>query len=491
MKIRNNALTLLIAFTMILRFSAFGQPYLAGTVYYGVNNYIEYRAGNLPIIITAPHGGALEPMSIPNRNCTDCIYISDANTADLAAKMDAALRTELGGYPHIIINHLHRKKLDANREIVEAANGNAEAEAAWYEWEAFILAAKSTIVQNQGKGLMLDMHGHGHAIQRLELGFALSATQLRLSDATLAGATYRDQTTIKNNIINNPNSFNTPEMLRGDFALGTLLAARGYPSVPSQQDVAPMVGESYFNGGYNVERYGSMDGTTIDAIQIECNFTGVRNTSANRTAFATQSAAALKIYLEKHYFPALPITLSQFEGFRLGSVNRLVWKTVTEMNNAGFDIERSTNGKDFMKWAFVPSKAKNGNSNAAFDYVLDDKTPLSNLTYYRLKQTDFDEKTSYSPIIAIESETSKNALTVYPNPSKGAIHIVINNSEEGQSIMALYNLQGQLVFQKNIEQTRNVTDIKVDLSPLSKGAYFLKLSNERSSIVSQTRVFIE
>jgi N-formylglutamate amidohydrolase len=490
MKFRKDARLWLIVYTLISSFSAFGQ-YQVGTVYYGVNNYIEYRAGNLPIIITAPHGGTLEPASIPDRNCTGCVYVQDANTDDLAAKMDAALRTALGGYPHIIINHLHRKKLDANREIVEAADGNAEAEAAWREWETFVLAAKANVVQNSGKGLMLDMHGHGHTIQRLELGFALSGSQLRLSDATLAGTTYRNQTTIRNNITNNPNSFNTPQMLRGDFALGTLLAARGYPSVPSQQDVAPMVGEDYFDGGYNVVRHGSRDSTTIDAIQIECNYTGVRNTSANRTAFATQSAAAIKTYLQKHYFSTLPITLLKFEGFRFGTVNRLMWKTETEINNKGFDIERSTDGKAFEKWAYVPSKTKNGNSNAPFDYEIDDNTPLSNLTYYRLKQTDFDGKTTYSPIISIENQKGKNALTVYPNPSKGTFHIVINNKEEGQSIVTLYNMQGQLVFQKEMEQMQNVTDIKIALPSLSKGTYFLKLWNTKSAFASQIKVFIE
>ena len=198
MTTKNKYFLLHIALAILLAFSASGQPYQAGTVYFGVNNYIEYRAGNLPIIITAPHGGNLMPASIPDRNCMVCVTIADANTDDLAAKMDATLRTSMGGFPHIIINHLHRIKLDANREIVEAANGNAEAEAAWHEWEAFILAAKADIVQKWSKGLMIDLHGHGHTIQRLELGFDLSAAELRLSDATLESTTFRDKTSIKN-----------------------------------------------------------------------------------------------------------------------------------------------------------------------------------------------------------------------------------------------------------------------------------------------------
>ncbi|MBL7813805.1 MAG: T9SS type A sorting domain-containing protein [Saprospiraceae bacterium] len=467
------------------------NAYQAGTVYYGANNYIEYRAGNLPIIVTAPHGGDIEPVSIPDRSCANCIIIADANTDDLAAKLDASLRTSLNGYPHIIINHLHRSKLDANREIVEAADGNATAEAAWREWEAFVLAAKNNIIQNSGKGLMIDLHGHGHTIQRLELGFDLTAAELRLSDATLDNTTYRDKTSIKTNITNNPNSFNTPQMIRGDFALGTLLADRGYPSVPSKQDVAPALGDDYFDGGYNVERYGSNDGSAIDAIQIECNYTGVRNSSANRTAFATQAAAALKAYLQKHYFPVLPVSLSQFAGVRMGAINRLLWQTEVETNNAGFDIERSLDGKNFTKWAFIPSKAKGGNSNRPLEYTLDDNTPLSILTYYRLKQTDFDGQIAYSRIISVEGQKGQNVLSVYPNPTKGKLNIIINNSEEGQAHLSLYSLQGQLVWQKTMELTNGTADVSLELPPLSKGVYILRVSDRKNSFASQTKVFVE
>ena len=292
----------LIFFGIVCTLNVYAQTYQAGNTYLGKQNYIEYHAGNLPIIITAPHGGSLEPATIPDRTCATCTTVMDGNTLELALQIDTALRQTFGCFPHIVLNRLHRKKLDANREIVEAAQGSADAETAWKEWHQFIQAAKNATVNGYGRGILIDLHGHGHTVQRLELGYLLTDDQLRLSDSILATPQYRSQISIKNLVANNLNNFNAAQLLRGAFSLGTLLAANGFPSVPSQQDVAPLVADLYFNGGYNTARHGSRDSTTIDAIQIECNFTGVRNTYDNRKRFATELAKALKVYLGKHYF---------------------------------------------------------------------------------------------------------------------------------------------------------------------------------------------
>ena len=289
-------------FTFFHAIIAHSQAYQAGITYLGTQNYIEYRAGNLPIIITAPHGGRLEPTTIPDRNCATCTTVMDGNTMELAYQIDTALRQAFGCFPNIIVNRLHRKKLDANREIVEAANGSADAEVSWQEWHKFIQAAKNDVIRRYGRGILIDLHGHGHTIQRLELGYLTTESDLRLSDALLSTPQYRDKLSIKNLVLNNRNGFNAAQLLRGEFALGTLLAANNFPSVPSQQDPAPAVADDYFNGGYNTARHGSRDSTLIDAIQIECHSTGVRNTFENRRSFATQLANSLKVYLGKHYF---------------------------------------------------------------------------------------------------------------------------------------------------------------------------------------------
>ena len=176
--------------------------YTPGTSYFGRNNYIEYVAGDAPVIFTAAHGGALTPASIPDRTDAACggsaTTTTDLNTIELVRAMQQRYFARFGKYPHVIINHLARRKLDANRVGIEAACGNAEAATALTEWHYFIDAAKSAVLKSSGKGWYMDMHGHGHTIQRLELGYLLSSAQLDLSDASLdAIRAYQDTASMR------------------------------------------------------------------------------------------------------------------------------------------------------------------------------------------------------------------------------------------------------------------------------------------------------
>ncbi len=356
---------------------AFAQTYQAGNTYFGAQNYIEYHAGNMPIIITAPHGGRLEPATIPDRTCATCTTVMDGNTMELAMQIDTALRQEFGCFPHIIINRLHRKKLDANREIVEAAQGSADAAQAWQEWHQFIQAAKNDAIRRYGRGILIDMHGHGHTVARLELGYLLDDPDLRLSDSVISTPQYRDRLSIKNLVINNLNNFNAAQLLRGPFSLGTILASNGFPSVPSQQDVAPLSGDAYFNGGYNTLRHGSRDSTKIDAIQIECHNAGVRDSYANRRQFATTLAKALKAYLGKHFFnstnfncttPTTDLSIESIKIFPNPTRHQLNIVFDAPLNQPVFVQFYGANGQLILKRSLVAQTQQT---------VLDFDTPLS------------------------------------------------------------------------------------------------------------------
>lgn len=95
---------------------------------------MEYLAGNLPIIVSAPHGGLLSPTSIPDRDCAGCTTVNDFNTQELARAFAEAVHERTGCWPHLIFNKLHRRKLDANRDIAEAADGNPDAELPLFQW---------------------------------------------------------------------------------------------------------------------------------------------------------------------------------------------------------------------------------------------------------------------------------------------------------------------------------------------------------------------
>jgi len=302
---------------------AYAQPFVPGTSYFGRANYIEYIAGNLPLVITVPHGGSLTPDEIPDRSCGD-ESVTDLYTVSLVKSIQQEITELTGCYPHIIINHLKRTKLDANRELDIATCGNEFAEIAWNEFHLFIDSAKSTIEKKSGKGLLIDLHGHGHAIQRLELGYLLTGDQLGYPEAVLNTSASIGFSSIRNLVETNINGFMHSELLHGIFSLGTMFASNGYPAVPGIDEPFPFIQEPYFRGGYITERHGSMNKGTIDAIQVECN-QDVRFEETDRNSFGETAAKIFLDYLIKHYFPHLPdiycqpvdIPLSVSESFSL------------------------------------------------------------------------------------------------------------------------------------------------------------------------------
>jgi hypothetical protein len=252
-------------------------------------------AGDLPFIIAAPHGGAVAPSAIPDRTIGESVR--DTNTEELARAIHAAFLAASGRAPHLVINHLHRRKLDANREIVEAAAGNADAEFAWQEFHSFIEAARAAAAADHGAGLFIDLHGHGHPVARLELGYLLTGPELAQPDDVLAQAGWAERTSIRALVAATGRPL--PELLRGSTSLGALLAGEGYPSVPSPASPHPG-GEPYFSGGYNTERHGSRDAGTISGVQIEAHFEGVRDDAASRDAFARALVRVLDRWFAAH-----------------------------------------------------------------------------------------------------------------------------------------------------------------------------------------------
>jgi len=271
-------------------------PFLSGVSYFGREDYIEYQPGELPVILSSPHGGYLNPNEIPER--TFGVVGQDLRTQEMTRTLADAIEARAGRRPHIIISLLHRRRLDPNREIVEAAQGNVFAEQAWAEFHGFIQVASAAVTTEFGTALYLDMHGHGHAIPRLEFGYRLTSADLELSDTFLDQPPLINKTSIRRLVGDATASF--PELIRGATSLGGLVAAGGYRSVPSPDEPDPG-GNPYFTGGYNVDRHGSRDGGPVSGIQIEMNYSGVRQTEQDRQAFAAVLAEAIEGFLRIHY----------------------------------------------------------------------------------------------------------------------------------------------------------------------------------------------
>ena len=272
-----------------------------GDVLTDANGWVEYTVGDAPLVITAPHGGLLAPASLPDRTCSGCVTVTDDNTEALARRVAAQFYARTGHRVHLVINKLRRAKFDPNREVAEATGGLSALTPTWMAFHTFIDTARGRVTTSTRRGLVLDLHGHGHAIARLELGYLISAADLRLGDAALASSG-RIATSSIGRLASDATSHATPVVvLRGASSLGALLARNGFPSVPSPVDPAPAAADEYFTGGYITERHGSSTGGSVDAIQVEANRAGARDTPENLDRYAGAIVASALEYLSMHY----------------------------------------------------------------------------------------------------------------------------------------------------------------------------------------------
>lgn len=177
----------------------------------------------------------------------------------------------------------------------------------------------------------------------------------------------------------------------------------------------------------------------------------------------------------------LPIELISFSATAEQSEVKLTWSTASEFNNDYFTVQRS---QDVEKWQDVIEISAAGNSNERIDYETTDGVPFSGISYYRLKQTDFDGKYSYSYVRRVEINPVFQ-LKVYPNPSSGNFQIS-TGFEIQPGDVKLTNLLGQSI---PITTEADCSSMIVSLGSVSTGIYFLQVN--RSYWKQTVRVVVE
>lgn len=263
--------------------------------------FVEYLKGDIPLLISVPHGGYEKPVDIPERDGRFAKN-QDIYTIEIARIIYQEMYRLTGQHPHIVINHLHRTRLDANRDIREAANGNPDAEAVWKNYQSNLDSVASFIEAQYGAGLFIDLHGHRHSMERIELGYLLSAEEIRLDDELLNSGLLNEYSSIRRLLESNEKCLTTAGLIRGKESLGNMLFEQGQNVVPCSQHPWPQEKEPYFSGGYNTTRHGSSNGGNIDGIQIEIDLQ-TRSDAQRQEQVAKDIAQALTQFLKTHYTP--------------------------------------------------------------------------------------------------------------------------------------------------------------------------------------------
>ena len=171
----------------------------------------------------------------------------------------------------------------------------------------------------------------------------------------------------------------------------------------------------------------------------------------------------------------LPVELSSFTASIIGSAVKLNWQTATEVNNYGFEVERSGIKGNWEKLGFVNG---NGNSNSEKTYSYADKSIADGKYDYRLKQIDNDGQFKYSKTISVnfksieKFELGQN----YPNPFNPTTTISFFLPEAGNVKLTLFNILGQeLSTLVNEIKESGVHTIIFDASYLNSGMYIYKI----------------
>ena len=192
--------------------------------------------------------------------------------------------------------------------------------------------------------------------------------------------------------------------------------------------------------------------------------------------FSTQQAVGTSLFQGLN---PLPVELSFFSTSTNGSTVKLSWKTETEVNNYGFEVERaSLSASPLRVWEKIGFVNGNGNSNSPKSYSYEDKNLTAGKYSYRIKQIDNDGQFEYSKTIEVDFgapkkfELSQN----YPNPFNPITTIRFNLPEAGNVKLTLFNILGQEIKTiVNEYKESGVHTINFDASELNSGMYIYKI----------------
>jgi len=258
-----------------------------------IKNYIRYYEGNIPLILTTPHGGEVSPDDIDDR--THGVFELDDYTLELTEEIIHEFYLQTAKTPYVIVGEISRTKVDLNRQR-DLAYEDERAKVVYDAFHHLIQKSEKEIDAKFSKGLYIDIHGQSHPKGYTEFGYLLYNDMLKLADEHLVY--HQDQTSIRTLSKFSNESF--LDQLKGAYSLGTLMCNEGYDSIPSTKIPYASDG-NYFEGAYDTIRYGSLQGGNISGIQIEFPYTDVRDTKEHRQKCAKAFVKSMIKFMGVHF----------------------------------------------------------------------------------------------------------------------------------------------------------------------------------------------
>jgi hypothetical protein len=161
----------------------------------------------------------------------------------------------------------------------------------------------------------------------------------------------------------------------------------------------------------------------------------------------------------------LPVSFVGFGAKKLESGIQLVWNVAGERDVVSYQVERSTNGRDFIKLGEIAA-----NNSTTYSFI--DKQPANGLAFYRIKETDKDGKFKYSTIVRLNLDVNFG-LKAYPSPARDLVTIEHGITSKGK--LTITTSDGRVIRQIDIKPELSQTVINV--SNLKVGLYIIRFAN--------------
>jgi hypothetical protein len=182
----------------------------------------------------------------------------------------------------------------------------------------------------------------------------------------------------------------------------------------------------------------------------------------------------------------VPVELTSFTAFVTGKAVTLNWSTATEINNSGFEIQRSTNNKNWNAAAFIEGK---GTTTSPADYNYVDNSITSGKYFYRLKQIDFDGSSEYSNTVEVYVGIPDGFVLEqnYPNPFNPSTKIKFGFDQNTKAELKIFDVLGNEVvklFNETAEAGR-IYEVNFNASALASGVYYYRLSGDNRTEIKK------
>jgi len=196
---------------------------------------------------------------------------------------------------------------------------------------------------------------------------------------------------------------------------------------------------------------------------------------------ATSSKNRFKVVFKTSV--VLPFTVTKISATKKNETVQVDWEVKTDEELKNFDVERSADGRNFVKLATVASLGK-GIALANYSWI--DNNPLMGVNYYRIKVIPQVGKEKVSPVANVTIDKNKPSMEVYPNPTEGNdFNIKLSNLTKGIYQIIVTNVTGQQVLSKTIEHPGGTkTQRMLFDNDISKGVYRVQVKGEGLSLLS-------